>query len=214
MSTLKLDANYRADVSKGRTKQLRRDGFVTGNVFGHNSESIAVEVKLQDLLDQIKQSDMGIKSLIDLKIKGTPKKADGTVLIKDFLKDPLTRKVLDVQFQRVSMKEKIHVGVPIEIVGEAPGTKEGGILEQMIDELQVSCLPADIPKNVEVDVSSLGIGEHIKVAELVIPKDVEVLTDSENLVVNCRAPHIVVEEEAAAEEAAETPAAEGEPAAE
>lgn len=212
MSTLKLEANYRADVSKGRTKQLRRDGFVTGNVFGHDSESIAVEVKLQDLLDQIKQSDMGIKSLIDLKIKGTPKKADGTVLIKDFLKDPLTRKVLDIQFQRVSMKEKIHVGVPIEILGEAPGIKDGGVLEQMMDELQVSCLPGAIPKNIEVDVSNLGIGEHISAGSLVIPEGIEVLSDADALVVNCRAPHMVAEEEVT--EAAAEGAAEGEAASE
>lgn len=212
MSTLKLEANYRSDLSKGRNKQIRREGFVTGNVFGHNSESIAIEVNLQDLINQIKQSDMGVKSLIDLKIKGAPKKADGTVLIKDFLKDPLTRKVLDVQFQRISMKEKVHVGVPIEMVGDAPGIKEGGILEQMLEELQISCLPGAIPKNIEVDVTGVGIGSMIRVSELSVPQDIEILTDSDALVVNCRPPHVTAPEPVAeeAEAAAEESTAEGE----
>ncbi|MCE5314788.1 MAG: 50S ribosomal protein L25 [Armatimonadota bacterium] len=195
MDKLKLEASYRSNTSKGRTKQLRREGFVTANVFGHDSESVAIEVKLQDLLDQIKSSETGVHSLIDLKIKGSPKKADGMVVIKDVLKDPLTRKLLNVGFQRVSMKEKIHVGVPIELVGDAPGAKFGGMLEQMLDELQVSCLPGNIPAKIVVDVSGLEMGSMIRVDELALPDGVEVLADPETLVANCRPPHVAVETE-------------------
>ncbi|MEN6356450.1 MAG: 50S ribosomal protein L25 [Armatimonadota bacterium] len=207
MDKLQLEANYRSDTSKGRTKELRRTGFVTANVFGHGSESVAVEVNLQDLLDQIKKTDTGVKSLIDLKINGAPKKSDGTVIIKNFIKDPLTRKLLDVQFQRVSMKEKIHVGVPIELIGEAPGIKSGGTLEQMLDELPVSCLPGDIPSKIDVDVSGLELGCHIRVDQLPIAEGVDVLADPETLVVNCRAPHAAELEEAEAVEE-EAPGAE------
>lgn len=203
MDKLKLEANYRSDTSKGHAKQIRRDGFVTANVFGHGSESVAVEVKLQDLLDQIKQAEAGVKSLIDLKIKGGPVKADGMVIVKDFLKDPITRKVMDIQFQRISMKEKIHVGVPIEMVGEAPGIKGGGMLEQHLDELQVSCLPGDIPTKIEIDINNLELGGLIRVEDLAIADGVEVLADLETLVVSCRPPHIVVEEAEAEEAAAE-----------
>jgi large subunit ribosomal protein L25 len=209
MDKLKLEASYRSDMSKGHAKQIRRDGFVTANIFGHGSESIAVEVKLQDLLDQIKQADAGVKSLIDLKIKGAPVKADGTVIVKDFLKDPLTRRVLDIQFQRVSMKEKIHVGVPVEMVGEAPGVKGGGMLEQVLDELQISCLPSDIPLRIEVDINNLELGGLIRVEDLAVADGVDVLTDSETLVVSCRPPHIAAEpepEEAAAESVEAAPA--------
>lgn len=202
MDKLKLEANYRSDTSKGHAKQIRRDGFVTANVFGHGSESVAVEVKLQDLLDQIKQAEAGVKSLIDLKIKGTPVKADGMVIIKDFIKDPITRKVMDIQFQRVSMKEKIHVGVPIEMIGEAPGVKGGGMLEQHLDELQVSCLPGDIPTKIEIDINNLELGGLIRVEDLAIADGIEVLADLETLVVSCRPPHVAAEE-VEAEEAAE-----------
>ena len=211
MDKLILEANYRADTTKGRTKQLRREGFVTGNVFGHDSESVAVEVKLQDLLDQIKKSKTGVKSLIELKINGAPKKSDGTVLIKDFLKDALTRKVLDIQFQRVSMKEKIHVGVPLEFVGEAPGIKDGGMLEQMLDELQVLCLPGVIPGKVEVDISNLQINGMIRVEDLNVPDGVEVLAEPDALVASCRASYqatAAAKAEAESEATAEGAAAE------
>jgi large subunit ribosomal protein L25 len=141
--------------------------------------------------------------LIELKINGAPQKSDGTVIIKDFLKDALTRKVLDVQFQRVSMKEKIHVGVPIELLGTAPGVKDGGMLEQMLDELQVHCLPGLIPNKVEVDIGGLQMGGMIRVDELNVPDGVEVLADSDTLVASCRASHAAT---AAAETSAEAEA--------
>jgi large subunit ribosomal protein L25 len=134
-------------------------------------------------------------SLIDLEIEGGPKDSNGTIIIKEFYKDPLTRKVLDVQFQRVSMKEKLHVAVPIVLVGDAPGTKDGGTLEQIVDALDVSCLPTDIPSKFEVDVSNIGIGDQIRVSDMVLGEGIEVLTDAETTVCTCRPPHVVAEPE-------------------
>ena len=195
METLKLEANYRSDMTKRRKKAIRRDGYVTGSVFGRGADPVSVEVKLEDLVSQIKQSDAGAKSLIELKIKGAPNASDGIVVIKEFYKDPLTRKVLDLQLQRVDLKEKINVGVPIEMIGEAPGIGEGGILEQSIDELQISCLPTEIPPRIEVDVSALAIGNLIRVEDLKIEGDIEVLADPNAVVCNCRPPHVVEEAE-------------------
>lgn len=208
MDTLKLEAIYRTDMTKGRTKAIRRQGYVTGSVFGHGAEPVSVEVNLPDLVKQVKEADTGLKSLIELKIKGAPQKSDGMVIIKEFHKHALTQNVLDIQFQRINLKEKIHVGVPIELIGEAPGIKEGGMLEQMLDELQVSCLPTDIPTRFEVDVSGLDIGNLIRAGEISVEGDIEVLTDPDDVVCNCRPPHVaaaeeeVAEEEAGAEEAA------------
>jgi large subunit ribosomal protein L25 len=206
MATLTLDANYRCDMSKGRMKAVRRDGFVTASIFGHDSEPVSVEVKLTDLVKKIKTSEAGMMSLIDLKIKGSPEKCDGTVIIKEFFKDPLTRKVLDVQFQRVSMKEKINMAVPIVALGEARGVKDGGILEQVMDELDVRCLPSDIPSRIEVDVSDLAIGDHVSVSQVALGEAVEILADPEALIFTCVPPHVIKataeEEEAAAVAAA------------
>jgi len=207
MGTLTIEANYRADLSKRRKKQLRREGYATGSVFGGDAEPVSVEVNVEDLIRQVKASEGGTMSLIDMKIKGAPNKSDGIVIIKEFYKDPLTRKLLDLQFQRVNMKQKIHVAVPIEMIGEAPGTREGGMLEQSIDELEISCLPTDIPPRIEVDVSGLDIGNLIRVEDLRLGEDVEILMDPNTVVCNCRPPH-VVEEEVVEEEVEEL--AEGE----
>lgn len=211
MQTLKIEANYRTDMSKSRIKAIRKQGYVTGSVFGHNAEPVAIELKLENLVEQTKNAEAGLKSLIDLKIKDAPNKADGTVILKDFYKDPLTKKVLDVQFQRVNLKEKIHIGVPIVAIGEAPGTKDGGVLEQQLDELQVSCLPTNIPPRIDVDVSGLNIGHHINAGDIDLGEDVEILTDPVTTLFACvitRAASVETEEEAAAEEAPAEPEAE------
>ncbi len=199
MANLKLDASYRTDMSKSRVKQLRREGYVTGSVFGRDADPVPVEVNAKALVEQIKSSDAGMMALIDLKIAGAPKGSDGTVIIKGFHKDPLTRKLMDVQFQRVSMTEKINVSVPIELVGEAAGTREGGILEQTLDSLDISCLPSDIPPRIEVDVSDLEIGHHIRVSDISLPEGVELRVDPETNICACVAPHVSHVEEAAAE---------------
>ena len=208
MGILKLEANYRSDMSRSRMKAVRQQGFVTGSIFGHGEEPVSVEVDLADLAGQIKASEAGMTSLIEMKIKGGPAKSDGTVIIKTFSKDPLTRKVLDIQFQRVFMKEKMHVKVPIVLLGEPAGAITGGTLEQQIDQLEVNCLPGNIPSKIEIDVSGLGIGDHIRVGDVAVPESVEFLADADVLICTCVAPHVTPQAEA--DEA--TAAAEGTPA--
>ncbi|MDH7602501.1 MAG: 50S ribosomal protein L25 [Armatimonadota bacterium] len=213
MANLKLVANYRSDMSKSHLKKIRREGYVTGSVFGRGIDPIPIEVSLKDLVNQIKSSEHGMMSLFDLEIKGAPKDGKHTVIIKEFFRDPITRKVLDIQFQRVSLTEKVHVDVPIELVGDSEGVKKGGIVEQLLDELAVRALPTNIPPKIEVDISSLDIGDHIRVADIKAPEGVEILTDGETIVCTCVPPHVRHEEAAPAEEKAEeAPAAEKEKA--
>jgi large subunit ribosomal protein L25 len=217
MANLKLQAKYRSDTSKSRKKAIRKEGYVTGSVFGHGVEPVSIELKLGDLAHQITKSEAGMMSLIDLEIDDGPKDSNGIIIIKEFYKDPLTRKVLDVQFQRVSMKEKLRVAVPIVLVGDAPGTKDGGTLEQILDALDIICLPNDIPSRYELDISNIGIGDQIRVSDIVLKEGIDVLTDADTTVCTCRPPHVVAEPEPeaaeAAPETAEAPA-EGEAAAE
>lgn len=210
METLKLEANYRTDKTKGHMKQIRKQGYVTASVFGHDSEPVAIELKLEDFAKQAKQADAGVKSLIDLKIKGAPTKLDGMVILKEFYKDPLTRKVLDMQFQRINLKEKVSVNVPIVLVGDAAGLKDGGTIEQPLDELMINCLPTDIPARIDVDITHLGVGQHVRAGDIQLGENVEMVTDADALVCNCMQPH--VHKPSAAEAAAE--AAAGEAAAE
>lgn len=204
MEKLKLEASYRSDLSKGYAKRIRREGCATGSVFGHGTEPIAIGFNLVNLTTQIKQSKAGITALIDMKVKDAPSNSDGIVIIKGFHRDPLTQKVVDIQFQRVFMKEKMHVNVPVVIVGEAVGAKSGGTLEQQLYQLEVNCLPNNIPASIEVDVSNLGTGDNIKVSDIKVDDNVEILTDSNTIVCIVVAPHVVAAE-------AETPAPEAAP---
>lgn len=204
MQKLTLEANYRSDMSKSHMKKLRKAGYVTGSVYGRDFQSIPIEVKLRDVVDQVKSSEAGIMSLIDLKVKGAPEDCDGTVIIKGFYKDPLTRRVLDIQFQRVSLEEKVNVDVPVVLVGEAIGAREGGIVEQVTDTLEISCLPTEIPPRIEVDITNLAIGHHISVGDLTLKEGIEVRTDPSTIICTCVAPHVSHVEEAV--EAAEAPA--------
>lgn len=192
MDTVKLNVNYRTNMSSSRMKQIRREGYATGTVYGHGTDSVPVEVNLLELRDQLRASDAKDKALIDLRINGAPEDANGVVVIKEFSKDPLTRKVQNIQFQRVFMKEKLHTKTPVVLVGDAAGTQQGGTLEQVTNELQISCLPMDIPPSIEVNVSSLGIGDHIRVGDLQLPAGIEVLTDPDMIVATCVAPHVAV----------------------
>ena len=210
METLKLEANYRSDMSKSRVKQIRRQGFVTGSVFGRDTDPVSIELKLEDFARQAKHAEAGIKSLIDLTINGAPSKIDGLVILKEFYKDPLSRKVLDLQFQRINLKEKVSVNVPIVLLGEAVGIKEGGTVEQPLDELHISCLPTDIPAHIDVDVSHLAIGLHVRAGDIQLSDDIDMLTDSDALICTCVPPHVYKPSaaEVAAEAAAEAAVAE------
>lgn len=203
MSTLKLEVDYRSDMKKSHLNQIRRNGYATGSVFGHSNDPVSVAVKMEDLIAQLKGSDAGMTSLIDLKIKGAPEGSDGMVIIKEFTKDHLSRKVLDIQFQRVYMKEKMHINVPVTLVGEAIGINEGGVVEQAVNELLINCFPNKIPSSIEVNIANLELGHHITIADLEQTEDYDILADSDTTLVTCVAPHIVVEEAPAEEESSE-----------
>lgn len=191
MDIVKLPARVREDMSKTRLKALRRTGFVPANLSGHGvSESL--EVKLHDLVEMAKSAG-GSHALIDLQVVGN-KKASGAAIIKTIQKDPITRRVLHVDFQHVSMTEKITNVVPLEIIGESQGTKTGGILEQVLVEIPVRALPGDLPPKIEIDSTEWDIGHVARAGELEMPEGVELATDPDDVVATLRPPHIHVEE--------------------
>lgn len=191
MDIVKLPARVREDMSKTRLKALRRTGFVPANLSDHGvSESL--EVKLHDLVEMAKSAG-GAHGLIDLQVSGN-KKASGAAIIKTIQKDPLTRRVLHVDFQHVSMTEKIVTSIPVELIGESQGIKSGGVLEQVLVEIPVRALPGNLPPRIEIDSTEWEIGHVARAGELVMPEGVELATDSEDVVATLRPPHIHVEE--------------------
>jgi len=206
MARPELRAETRKDLRKSHTKKLRREGKVLATVYGKGVDSRSIQLGLDDFARQLKTPG-GRLALIDLKIDGKSTKSH-PAMIQEIQRDAITNKVLHVDFHRVSLDEPVTAAVPITLSGEAPGQKQGGMCEQFTNELQVKALPDKIPSHIDVDVSTLELGDSIHVNELNVPDDVEVLgPPGENVVATVRLPVVHVEEvvpevEEAAEEAA------------
>ena len=203
-SPITLQAEKRTPDTKGAIKTMRRQGRVPAVAYGAHESPLAVSVD-EKSLQSVLHSERGRNALMTLKV------ADETypVLIKEIQRDAITRAILHVDFHRISLKQKIEASVPVHVKGEAPGVKlSGGVLEHIIRDIRVRCLPADIPPSLDVDVSTLQIGQSIRVKELAAPAAVEVLLDPESMIVNVVAPTVLEEPTVAA--AAETPSTEPE----
>lgn len=205
MDNLTLNAKYRTDLTKSGTKAVRKNHAATATVYGHGAQSVSIEVALTDLVTLYKASKASGASIIDIKVEGAPTNVDGTVVMKTFTKDPLSRKVIDVEFQRVSMTEKVTVDIPVRFIGNCRGIGEGGVVEEATNELHIRALPGTLPAYIEVDISDLELGGHISVSDLVLADGIEVINDLDTTMVACVYPF---KGGARTEDKSEAPAAE------
>jgi large subunit ribosomal protein L25 len=198
-----LDATVRTTIGKNEARRTRREGKVPAVVYGAASEgasrdavSIAVEPKA---LLKILHSEAGANTLISLKLDGVNTK----VLVKDFQLDPITHQVLHADFYRVAMDRMIEVTTPILVKGDARGVKvQGGILEFVRREIQIECLPSDIPEHIDVDVSELMVGQGIRVKDVATNPKWRPVTDSDTMLV-----HVILAKAEESAQAAVEPAA-------
>ena len=203
MDKIALKVTSREILGK-KVKHLRRQGITPVHLFGHGIESLALQcnnVELERVLAQAGQT-----GLISLKLGR--EKEPRNVVVREFVRDWRRGQLLHVDFYQVKMEEKIKLEVPVLLVGEAPALKsKDNMLEHELEDLTVECLPAKIPGNLEVDISSFTEpGQAIRVKDIVIDKDVTILNDPELVVVKISfRPVEKVEEEVVevAEEAAE-----------
>ncbi|MFN3967000.1 MAG: 50S ribosomal protein L25, partial [Endomicrobiia bacterium] len=201
MEEILLEAQKRERLSKGKIKDFRKSGMIPAVVYGAGEENVLLFVNEKDIV-KILHKGLGVNVLIKLKYDNTAK----SVLIKEIQRDIVYGNLLHIDFQVVSLKKEIEVEVPIQIVGEAPGVKnQGGILEHILRTVRIKCLPTEIPKTIEVDVSSLNIGDNILVKDLKIPGKIEIISDKNSIVVHVVSP-TKVEEVTPAEGLVETPA--------
>lgn len=210
MSTFVLKAARR---EAGRPRAVRRSGFVPGIVYGGGGDNVAVQVAMPEVIRFFGQQ--GGRGILQLDIDGRPQ----TVMVKDVQRDPVRQDVLHIDFLRVSMTEKVQATVPLRLEGEEAVAKAGAVLQQPLREVDVACLPGDLPSELVVDVSKLEPGGTLTVGDLQVPAGVEVLTDADQVVAVALVPRgsqaaAAAEAEADAEagEAAEEGAGEGEEA--
>ncbi len=204
MKELVVDVKPREALGKNASRRLRRQGMIPGIVYGAKKEPVPVTVDPRKILEII-HSESGVNTIFQVSLAA--KDARRHVMIKEYQVDPVKGDLLHADFLRIQMDEVIEVEVPVQVTGEAAGVKlDGGILEHVIREVRVSCLPGDIPEHVAIDVTALKIGDALRVSDLPKSDRYRILTDPEQTLV-------VVSPPAKEEEVAPAAGAEAAPAA-
>jgi large subunit ribosomal protein L25 len=195
MAEVRLAAERRAGTGKGAARKARAAGKVPAILYGRELEPVAVQVDRRDLVTAL-HTDAGLNVLLDIEIDG----ATTLALARELQRDPVRGTLLHVDFVKIDRTQSIDVEVPVRLTGESAGVREGGVLEHQLFTLHVRCLPAEVPEHVDADVSGLGIGDSLKVGDLVARGGLEVLNDPDAVIATIAAP--VSEEELEAMEAA------------
>lgn len=196
MSVIPLSASRRETLGKGGARKARAAGQIPGIVYGHGETPLPVAVGAREFQLALHQHRGG-NAIISLTVDG----GEHTALIRDVQYDPISRAILHLDFQKVSLTESVEVEVTLHLTGVPVGVKDGGgVLEHITRTVKVRCLPTAIPSSIDVDVTRLAIGDSAHVSEISVP-DVEVLSDPETTIATV-VPPTVFEEKPAEEVAA------------
>jgi large subunit ribosomal protein L25 len=201
MSDITLEVQSREETGKNANRRLRATGLIPAVVYGGDLDPVAIQVDRRTLHDLFKQTG-GENAVFLLKLAGTDQKRHS--MVRELTIDPISRQVIHIDFLRVLMTEKVKVQVPINLEGTPVGVKnEGGVLDFITREVEVECLPGDIPQTLELDVSDLEIGSHYEVKDLEVPAGVELMVELDKVIVAVAHSRVATEVEEAEAEAAE-----------
>ncbi len=182
-----MDAEERQEIGRGKVKDLRDQGFVPAVVYAQGKESTPIKISHRQLVQLIHQHRIE-SAVINLRVKDDKKKAR-PCLIKEIQYEPVHGEVVHVDFNEISLTKAIKINVPVVTIGDSVGVKqEGGSLEHILWEIEVECLPTNIPKNIEVDVTQLKIGDSIHVKDILPPEGVKILNDPGAIIVSVAEP--------------------------
>jgi large subunit ribosomal protein L25 len=204
--TLEVTERDAEQLGSRRVRRLRKDGLVPGVLYG-KGHARAIVVGERDLRSAL-TGRSGLHAIIDVVIEGqtTPHHA----VLKDFQRHPIRGTVTHVDFHEVRLDRPIQATVNVQFVGESPGAKQGGVVQQVTRELRVEALPTAIPEHIEADISALEVGDTVRVADLEAIEGVAYLDDPETVLANCSIPRGITElEEAEAAEGEEGEEGEG-----
>jgi len=196
-----LEAQPREAGTKNHARRVRREGKIPAVIYGAGKESLPISVDPRQVT-RILNSETGHNTIFDLALTGGER---SKAMIVDWQYEPIKGKLLHIDLKRIALDKVLRVSVPIFLVGEAAGVKqEGGIMEQMLRELEIECLPGDIPSHIDADVSQLTFGKVLRVAELSHSDKIKVLTDANQPVAHVTSvkEEVVATPEATAAEAA------------
>jgi large subunit ribosomal protein L25 len=172
MSEYELRADLREEGGKGAARRLRREGMIPAVLYGAGKDAVTIKLNANDVHKRL-ENEAFFSHIIDVKVGG-----EGTqAVLKALQRDPATDRVTHVDFLRVSSSQEITMHVPLHFLNEenCPGKKAGGVINHLLVDLEVSCLPKNLPEYIEVDMSKMDIGDTIHLSELNMPQGVTLL---------------------------------------
>ena len=175
-----LKAEKRDDMGSAAVGRLRRGGKIPGVVYGSTQDSYAVQIEA-NTIKEILRNSASQQILVNLQIEGA-KEADKLALIQDIQQHSISGEILHIDFNAVKEDSEIHARVPIELTGEPVGIKQGGILDTLLHDIEVHCLPKDLPATLQFDVSGLDIGDSLSIASAEFPEGVSASLEGEVLI--------------------------------
>ena len=186
MKDVVVDVVRREEIGKNVSRRLRRSGRIPAVLYGAGRDAVALTVD-PARLEQIIRSESGVNTIFQLNLTGTDQKRH--VMIREYQVHPVEGCLLHADFLRIQMDTVIEVDVPVLLLGEAAGVKlDGGILEPVTRQVRVSCLPADIPEHIDIDISTMKIGDHLSVSDLKGSDKYKVLSDGGLVLAVCSPP--------------------------
>jgi large subunit ribosomal protein L25 len=203
-----LTADVRDETGKGAGRRLRAAGRVPGILYGHGMEPVKLSISGKDLLHLFHTAGGG-STLVDLKVDGTTH----LVIPREIQRDHIHGRFIHIDFLAVRRDEKITLSVEVHEVGEAPGIRAGGVIEHHLREIDIECLPNDVPEMIPVDISTMEIGDLLRVGDVPVPSGVVFLTAADTPVISVITPaalRVEADLTLPGEEAPEAPAEEAE----
>ena len=197
---IEINAKERKSKGTGASRRLRHEGTTPGILYGGVKDAISLEIDTKELFMQFRHEAFHA-SILTLNLEGKKE----SVILRDFQMHPVRNNIQHIDFQRINENEKINVKVPFHFVNEdtAPGVKlEGGLVSHIMTEIDISCLPKDLPQYIEVDLGELAMGESIHLSEVTVPEGVELTTltdENDPAITSISKPKVVVEEEVVTE---------------
>ncbi len=201
MELLELKAAIRTETGKGQARVLRGEGRLPAVLYGPNTDPVMLSVSLGEMEDVLKGGTAG-QALLSITIDGA---SDGprTAMIKEMQVSPLSRDALHVDFYEVDMKRKINVMVPVVATGKSVGIEMGGMLQLIRRELEVLCLPGNIPESIEIDITDMNIGDSYHVEDIELEGDIEIPHEVDFTILTILSATMAEEEEEELEEGEE-----------
>ena len=208
MAEVRLRALVREDTGKGSARRTRSEGRVPAIVYGRGMQPLSISVDRREFVTAL-HTEAGMNVLLDIEVDGDTTLA----LTRELQRDPVRGTLLHADFVKIDRTQEVEVEVPVQLVGDSPGVKEGGVLENPLFQLHVRSLPGNVPQSIEADISGLNVGDSLRVSELAEGRDFTILNDPDSVVASVAAPISEAELEAMEAEAGAV-AEEGEAAAE